>query len=85
MPWKEEPVVAEGLCYLPEKPTAQAPHSRSIPDTSLNFFSRGRAEFTVDLAKLAVFHTRGNWKFSLFFSPIFSSFVSVLKIVCDKV
>lgn len=86
MPWKEEPVVAEGLCYLPMQPSAQALHSRNTPDTSLNFSAgEEQTEFTVDLAKLAVFHTRGNWKFSLFFFPIFSSFVFVLKIVCDRV
>lgn len=78
MPWKEEPVVAEGLCYLPMQPTAHSLHSRNVPDTSLNFSAgEEQTEFTVDLAKLAVFHTRGNWKFSLFFFFLFFPLLSL--------
>lgn len=80
MPWKEEPVVAEGLCYLPMQLPAQALHSRNSPDTSLNFSAgEEQAEFTLDLAKLAVSHTRGNWKFSLFFFLFFFLFCLCFK------
>ena len=66
MPWKEELVVAERLHYLPMQLTACSLQSRNIPKTSLNFLAGGeQTEFTVDLAKLTVFHTRGNWKFRL--------------------
>lgn len=75
MPWKEELVVAERLYYLPMQLTAYSLQSRNIPKTSLSFLAgRKQREFTVDLAKLTVSHTRGNWKFRLSPTPLVSLF-----------
>lgn len=63
MPWKDKLVVVERLYYLPMQLTAYSLQSRNIPE---NFLAGGeQTEFTVDLVKLTVFHTRGNWKFRL--------------------